>query len=359
MRHSLPLAVVLCTAVACSQHPTAPSAAFDGVPAVGASSEDGAVALRALAGRATNALTGAGAAGVTVRIAGVADLAADANGNFALESEAPDGRYRVSVSGANVVERQTSIAFPGGTALLSLIPTTFNVRAFDQMVRQFGEPLGVTKRWTQAPALVIDTSLVDPQSVDAGGVPQYPPVASADQLSEASINELVTHFTRALPLMTGGHIQAFSSVSRSTAAAGTVLDMDATGTIIVQQFRGLDTQCSGYTFFLYDTMTLEASQARVFMKTCTDARTAAASLASIIAHELGHALGYGHVSAAPSVMTATVTSDVTEFDRQAAAIVFQRPPGNQWPDVDPDAFSVNQPAAMRGAGRTAIVGPVP
>jgi hypothetical protein len=109
--------------------------------------EDGAAppeALRSLAGRATNVLTGAGAAGVAIQITGVADLAADANGNFALQSEAPGGRYRVTVSGATVVERQTSVTFPGGTALLSLIPTSFDLRAFDEMVRHFGEA-GVLK----------------------------------------------------------------------------------------------------------------------------------------------------------------------------------------------------------------------
>jgi hypothetical protein len=265
----------------------------------------------------------------------------------------------VTVSGAGFVDRRTSITFPGSAAMLPLIPTTFNMTAFDQMVRQFGEPLGVTKRWMQAPALVVETSLVDPQSVNAAGVPQYPPVASAEQLSEAAIAELVTQLTRALPLMTGGAFPAFSSIGRSTVAAGTAMEMDRPGTITVVKYRGLDQLCRGYTFFLFDNLMLEAQQGRLFMQTCTDSRTSAASSASVVAHELGHALGYGHVAAAPSVMTATVTSDVTEFDRQATAIVFNRPPGNQAPDVDPEGFTVNQPASLRGGGRTATVGPVP
>lgn len=82
----------------------------------------------------------------------------------------------------------------------------------------------------------------------------------------------------------------------------------------------------------------------------------AAPLSAVVAHELGHALGFAHVSATPSVMAATVFSDVTDFDRQVGAIVFQRPAGNQAPDVDPDV-SVNA-APARFGGRIRVVGPI-
>ncbi|MBI4888069.1 MAG: hypothetical protein HY824_13320 [Acidobacteria bacterium] len=361
---------------ACGASPLAPSAvssasgsAVSGFgsslasgPAAGSATGDAVsspLEMRALTGRVTNLLTGAPASGVTVSIQDLGAAAADAAGQFTLESEAPDGRYRATAAGPGVVSRQTSLTFPGQGAALSLIPNTFNMAAFDQMVRHFGDPDGATKRWMQAPALVIETALVDPQSIDAAGIPQYPPVASADQLSEASINELVTHLTRALPLMTAGNFPTFSSIGRSTTAAGTPIEMDRPGTITVVRYRGLDTLCRGYTFFLYDTVSLEASNARLFMQTCTDAPTSAAPMSAVVAHELGHALGYGHVSLLPSVMAATVTSDVTEFDRQAAAIVFQRPPGNRAPDADPDTFTVNQPARASLPRIPATVGPVP
>ena len=130
--------------------------------------------MRALAGRFTNALTGAAAAGVTLTVDGVGAVAGDAAGQFNLESEAPDGRYRVTASGAGVVSRVTTLTFPGQAPVVSLIPSTFNMTAFDQMARQFGEPAGVTKRWAVPPALVIETSFVDAQSV-VGGMPQFPP----------------------------------------------------------------------------------------------------------------------------------------------------------------------------------------
>jgi len=356
MRRLLLIVALLCTSVACSQHPTAPSAEFDRVSAVGsASAEDDAapVVLRSLTGRATDVFTGAGAAGVAIRVAGVADLAADANGSFALESEAPDGRYRVTVSGANVVERQTSLAFPGGTALLSLIPTSFNLRAFDEMVRQFGD-VGVLKRWTQAPALVIETSLLDRDaSIDASGIPHDTIVASADQQSEVAINEIVGQLTRALPLLTGGQIAAFSRVSRQTTAAGEAVPFDtASNAITVVRYPGTGT-CRGFTSIAY-AEDYSVVAARMLLQVCTGALVGA-----VVSHELGHALGFGHVTGTPSVMTATVVGDVTEFDRQAATIAYVRPPGNRAPDADPDTFTVNQSRRGSASGRVRIVSLVP
>ena len=207
-------ALIALIAAACGQAPTAPSVSpSGGVPGLMRSDADvsSPLEMRALAGRFTDALTGAAA------------------GQFNLDTEAPDGRYRVTAAGAGVVPRQTTVTFPGTAPVISLIPSTFNMTGFDQMARQFGEPLGVTKRWTQAPALVIETALVEAQSV-SGGVPQYPAVASAEQLSESSVNELVAQLSRALPLMTGGAFAGFASIERTTTAAGGSIEMDRPGT---------------------------------------------------------------------------------------------------------------------------------
>ena len=52
-------------------------------------------------------------------------------------------------------------------------------------------------------------------------------------------------------------------------------------------------------------------------------------------HELGHALGQLHVETRPSIMNPSIGPEPTEFDRQAAVVAFQRPPGNVSPDADP------------------------
>ncbi len=112
------------------------------------------------------------------------------------------------------------------------------------------------------------------------------------------------------------------------------------------------TPCRGFGgFSWFDTYSANAGY--VYLQLCTDPVLGPA----LAAHELGHSLGWAHVAAAQSVMTTTVTGDVTEFDRQATAIAFGRPPGNRAPDVDPEV-SVNA-APARFGGRTRVVGPIP
>jgi len=341
MRHfSVSLVVLLLTIAACGQHPTAPSAAFDAAAVPGGATASGTASpldVRALTGRATNALTGAGASGVTIRIAEVGDLVADADGNFSLQTEAPDGRYRLTASGAGVVERQTSLVFPGLPVTLPLIPTGFHAQAFDQFARSYGQP-DVLERWLEAPALVVEMSLLDrAASLDAAGLPLDTLIASAEQQSEAAVNDLVAQLTRALPLLTGGQFTAFSVVSMQTTAAGAAVESLNRGAITVARYPRGGGQCRGFGQVAPNAEHVVVA-GRIGLEVCTDALAG-----PVAAHELGHALGYGHVSAMSSVMTAIVTVDVTEFDRQAAAIAYQRAPGNRAPDVDPETFTVNQP----------------
>ncbi len=203
-------ALIALVAAACGQVPSAPSVSPSGtLPGLMRSDADvsSPLEVRALVGRFTDALTGAAKAGITLTVDGIGAVAGDAAGQFSLETEAPDGRYRVAASGAGVVSRQTTLTFPGTAPVISLIPGTFNMTAFDQMARQFGEA-GVLKRWTQAPALIIETSLLDlGPSFDAAGLPTAAPVASAQQMSEAEIALVTARLNRALPLLTGGEFR--------------------------------------------------------------------------------------------------------------------------------------------------------
>lgn len=346
-RSAITLVIVLVTAACGGESPTSPSAAVMTSLAPGSASTAGvgALTMRSLTGQATDALSGVGVPGVTIRIQDVGDLLADATGAFLLESEAPDGRYRLTLSAPGVFDRQTTLVFPGQHAIFPLIPTGFNLAAFEEMIRNFGEP-GVLKRWTEPPALIVETSLIDRDaSLDANGVPFETVIASDQQQSETAINEVIAQLTRALPLMTGGQFTAFSSVSTQTTAAGMPVTLETLGAITVVRYPSSDIRCRGYGSFSY-TQDYVAVAGRVLLQACTGPLAQA-----VAAHELGHALGYGHVAAQPSVMAPTVTVDVTEFDQQATAIAYQRPPGNRSPDIDPEIFAINLPLRARPFGR--------
>jgi hypothetical protein len=231
-----------------------------------------------------------------------------------------------------VVERHTRVTAPfTGPVRESLIPATFDLVAFDQMFRGNNQ----LQRWTTAPGLVVLTTVMNFEN-GIGTQEEYR--ATSEQLTEAEATLLVQQLTEALGVLTGDVFTAFSSVERESAAAGSKVKTTRPGKIVVGRYNGIqgllntigfgrwanaaDGQVNGGAVFLDRDFDKSSDQRRLL-------RT----------HELGHALGYMHVTARPSIMNPAIGPEVTLFDRQGATIAFQRKPGNQSPDSDPDTSS--------------------
>jgi matrixin len=197
----------------------------------------------------------------------------------------------------------------------------------------FRGPSDRLQRWTNAPSLVVLTSVMN---YTAGFGDQENFFATSDQLTDAETTLMIDQLTEALALLTGNTFTSFASVERESHSSGDKVNTLRLGKIVIGRYNNIQGMLNtigfgrwaigaggdvvGGSIFLdrdYD----ETHESRRLLRT----------------HELGHALGYNHVTARVSIMNPAIGPEPTTFDRQGAIIAFQRPPGNQSPDTDPVA----------------------
>jgi hypothetical protein len=316
--HSSKAACVCLTAVAlsaCAKSPSSPSGSPNSM----------------LQGQAVSALDGSAEAGVQVQVGPAYSVTTDGNGYFQADVGAP-GTYATRVTGNAIVERRTSVNGPSGDRIrLSLIPSTFDLTAFDQLARTTN---GRLQRWTTQPALVV---LATTMTFNNNGGTTF--TAAADSMTDAEVDQLIAHMTEGLALLTGGTYAQFAAVDVERPKAGDQVAAARDGKIVVGRYTGISAGPFGST---QETIGYgiwkEQADGRItggsmFLDHDFDRNDSRRRLLRI--HELGHALGYLHVTARASVMNPTIGPEPSDFDRFAAGIIFQRPPGNTSPDTDP------------------------
>ena len=121
---------------------------------------------------------------------------------------------------------------PADTAKETLIPSAFDLEAFDEMFRGTGH----LQRWTSAPALVVLGSVMQYDSI---GSEEYH--ATSTRLSDEEIALLIEHLTEGLALLTGQRFTAFSSMAVERPASGDRVNTLRTGAIVVGRYRGVQT----------------------------------------------------------------------------------------------------------------------
>jgi hypothetical protein len=276
-------------------------------------------------GQTVDAISGVASANVTVLVPGAAATTSDAEGKFQLD--ATGSAIRARMQGAGMIDRE-AIMRPstGERTRLSLIPTTFDLAAFDEMFRGSHARL---QRWTTRPALVIVASVMDYQ----GEADAY--TAANDRLTDDDVAQMIADLTEGLSLLTGGTYTSFASVEIERPSAGTRVSVLRQGKVVVGRYNGIATDAGrvGYgRWFEFSDGSIAGGA--VFLDPRFDKSDPRRRLLRM--HELGHALGYNHVTKRPSIMNAMIGTEPTDFDRAAAMIAFQRPIGNQSPDTDPD-----------------------
>lgn len=293
--------------------------------ACGGSSPSAPSSSTIIEGHTVSALDSSVAASVALDI-GRTSVRSDASGHF--QAEMPQaGGYVAVLTQSAFVERRTNVEAPAEAVRLSLIPAAFDLRAFDEMCRTSNARL---QRWITRPTLVVLGSVMtftsETQTVFA---------ASGDRLSDPEVAALVSDMTAALGLLTAGTYTAFAAVEREDLAAGAQVETVREGQIVVGRYRGIQTWAHTVGYGRWGERADGAiGGGSVYLDNDFDAATADRRLRT---HELGHALGYTHVSSRVSIMNPAIGPEPTDFDRQAVALAFQRPPGNRSPDVDPGA----------------------
>lgn len=278
----------------------------------------------AFRGETVSAIDGSPLGRVTIKI-GSQTAQSDENGRFDVRN-LREGTETVVISGASIVERQRTIAIPGSeTSRETLIPASFDVEAFDEMLRAGGR----LQRWTSPPALVV---LRKEMQFDISSSDDHYHAVS-EELTEAEIAQVIADLTEGLALLTGNSFSAFSSVNIETPSPGSRVNTLRPGSIVVGRYRGVQALANTIGFGRWATNdTSEVVGGAIFLDRNYDRTSEGRRLLRI--HELGHALGYSHVNTRISIMNPAIGPEPSEFDRQATVIAFQRMPGNQSPDSD-------------------------
>jgi hypothetical protein len=284
-----------------------------------------------LRGTTLDGVSDAALSGVTIRVAGVGETVSNGDGSFELEVVEPEQVRAVTLASASTVERQTHLRVPGPAAVLSLMPQSLNLTAFDQMFRANGS----LARWTSAPEIVVQRRVLQFTTASES---EY--VATAAVMSDEEVEALLADLRWALPQLTGNTFQDFAAERRETADEGDRVPVMREGEIVVARYAGLQ---AATTFWGYGRWMTTAGEVQAGIVMLDDGfeNSGSSFRRSLRAHELGHALGYNHVSARESVMNSSARVEPNTFDRNAAKFAFGRPPMNRSPDIDPDPYTPN------------------
>lgn len=271
------------------------------------------------------------AASVSFTVAGTLLGFSNVNGTFTVGFPVA-GSNRAVLSAAGFVDRQTGIAAPGSNLRLSLIPSSFDLTAFNQMFRHAsvgGQPNGLT-RWRTPPGLTIERRVLQFTTVDAVTYQ-----ALEETMTQAEVDEVFADLLAGYELLTAGRIGPITSIATQQAEAAATVTPRQNGRIVVTRQAGLTAATNFWGYARWSTTSEGEVTSAVIILDRDFERSTSPFHRSLRMHELGHALGCQHVTGRESVMNSNARFEPNTFDQQAARIATLRPTGNRPPDIDP------------------------
>lgn len=280
-----------------------------------------------LTGTMTNVLDGSVLSGVSFTVNGTLLGSSGGGGSFAIGFPAT-GTNRSVLAANGYVTRETGITAPGGPITLSLIPSSFDLGAFDQMFRS--SSTGLT-RWRSAPGLVLERRVVQFTNTCAQSYQ-----AIDDVITGAEAESILTDMRDGYTILTDGRLGALASIDQQTAENGATVTTRQDRKIVVYRGAGL-TSSTGFWGYACWSLTGDGEVTGGFIVLDRDFdKNPSPFHRSLRMHELGHTLGCNHVNISRlSVMNSNARTEPNEFDRQSARIASLRPTGNRAPDTDP------------------------
>lgn len=286
---------------------------------------------RTLTGTLIETLSAGAIAGANVTVDGLGVFTTGSDGTFTIDAPDPEQIRTVTFSSADTVTRTTQLRVPGPDTQVTVIPRSFDLRAFDQMFRSTG-PL---QRWVSAPRLIVQTRVLQFTNLTAQAY-----AATDAVIADEEIDLLLQDLNWGLPLLTDGRLQ-FAAQDRETAASSDTVQVARLNEIVVVRFAGLQDATGFWGYGRWASDGSGTIQGGIIMLDAAFDVSGSEFRRSLRVHELGHALGYNHVTSRESAMNSSARIEPNEFDLKAVRIGFLRPPGNRSPDTDPDAFTSN------------------
>jgi hypothetical protein len=277
-------------------------------------------------------ISGAGLGGVSVAGTGLVSIAPSSPTGVVTIGTDDMGAHDVTLSGAGIVTRTTQLRVPAPEARVTLIPTSFDLTAFDQMCRQPS-----IHRWLAAPSVVVEARVLKFTSMSDANL-----TATKDSVDDASARQVGLDMQSVVSDLSGGHFTALASIGIQRSTEGSAVPIMVSGRVTVARVTGMyaATGYGGFTRWEIGP-TGNVQGASVLLDTQFDNPTS--GVATILRmHEFGHALGLMHVTNRPSLMNPSASTGPTPFDRDATRIAWERPIGNQSPDNDPSGASINR-----------------